>query len=79
MCYELSGELQSRMDTDAIPCDNFYQYACGDYTNKTVLTENQPMMNLLGESLWLSNLNPPIYIIDIESDYIIGKPLYDLI
>lgn len=57
MCYELSGELQSRMDIDAIPCDDFYQFACGGYMNNTVLKENQNFSGLATESHWLSNKN----------------------
>ncbi|XP_076461716.1 membrane metallo-endopeptidase-like 1 [Babylonia areolata] len=37
-CVETAAAILSRMNMSADPCDNFYQYACGGYTEKTYLS-----------------------------------------
>ena len=34
------------MNTDVDPCDDFYEFACGNYIERTVIPDNQPMQSM---------------------------------
>ena len=33
-CIQTAADLTERMDTNADPCQDFYQFACGGYVEK---------------------------------------------
>ena len=34
------------MNTNVDPCDDFYEFACGNYIEKTVIPDNRPMQSM---------------------------------
>ncbi|XP_072047613.1 endothelin-converting enzyme homolog [Amphiura filiformis] len=48
-CVITAGKLLQNMNTDADPCDNFYEFACGGWIKKTVLPEDKASYGVFTE------------------------------
>ena len=48
-CIQAASELLDRMDTKADPCNDFYQFACGGYLEKTVIPEDRSRTSMFSE------------------------------
>ena len=48
-CIQAASELLDRMDTRADPCNDFYQFACGGYLEKTVIPEDRSRTSMFSE------------------------------
>jgi len=48
-CVKTAADLVSRMDTKADPCEDFYQFACGGYLEKTVIPEDRSRTSMFSE------------------------------
>ena len=44
-CVKASAEIISNMDHTADPCDDFYQFACGGFIEKTVIPDDRTRMS----------------------------------
>lgn len=44
-CIEAAAQIQSYMDENADPCENFYTFACGNYINTTEIPEGRGMID----------------------------------
>ncbi|XP_071946178.1 neprilysin-1-like [Antedon mediterranea] len=40
-CVEVAASLISKMNTDVNPCENFYEYACGGWKEKSVIPDEE--------------------------------------
>ncbi|XP_046376734.1 neprilysin-1-like [Haliotis rufescens] len=53
-CVATSGRLLGRMNLNADPCDNFYEFACGSWMEKNIIAEDKSANDIfrnLGDSL----------------------------
>ncbi|XP_058790751.1 neprilysin-2-like [Phymastichus coffea] len=40
-CIEAASLILNNIDTKAVPCDNFYQFACGKFLEESIIPESQ--------------------------------------
>uniref|UniRef100_A0A0K8R3G2 Putative m13 family peptidase n=1 Tax=Ixodes ricinus TaxID=34613 RepID=A0A0K8R3G2_IXORI len=66
-CKETAKRILSGMNSDINPCDDFYEFACGNYISETAIPPQrtavnrfvETMMKLEGEMKHVINSNPP--------------------
>lgn len=44
-CVETAGTLIKNMDRTADPCNNFFQYSCGGFNKRNIITEDKTSIN----------------------------------
>jgi len=80
-CIQTAADLTERMDTNADPCQDFYQFACGGYVEKTIIPEDRSrtsMFSDVGDKLneqIKGMLEKPILNLD-PKPYHLAKSLY---
>ena len=53
-CIQTAADLLDKLDQTANPCDDFYQFACGGYIEKTVIPDDRTrtsMFSVVGDKL----------------------------
>ena len=53
-CIQTAADLLDKLDQTANPCEDFYQFACGGYIEKTVIPDDRTrtsMFSLVGDKL----------------------------
>ena len=40
-CIQTAADILDKLDESAEPCEDFYQFACGSYIDKTVIPDDQ--------------------------------------
>ncbi|GMR39135.1 hypothetical protein PMAYCL1PPCAC_09330, partial [Pristionchus mayeri] len=48
-CVRLAANYLNNMNADARPCDDFYEFACGRYSNSKVIPEHEKKVTVLNE------------------------------
>jgi predicted metalloendopeptidase len=71
MCQDDSEKIRSKIDKSASPCDDFYQFACGQYnpeisSDKTEVNEFSLLQDMLEEQLNLT-MSEKLHKDDISS------------
>ncbi|XP_058790686.1 neprilysin-2-like [Phymastichus coffea] len=54
-CIEAASLIIKNLDTNSVPCDNFYQFACGKFLKETVIPESKDSVSsftLTDDKLW---------------------------
>ena len=44
-CVNLAEEISGKIDNSVDPCDDFYNFACGQYVKKTKITEDKVLID----------------------------------
>ena len=53
-CIQTAADLLDKLDQTANPCDDFYQFACGGYVEKTIIPDDRTrtsMFSAVGDKL----------------------------
>ena len=61
-CIQTAAEVLDKMDQAVDPCQDFYQFACGGYVKKTVISEDKTKASLFSDVGY--KLNQQVAIID---------------
>ena len=40
-CVQAAADIIDKLDVSVEPCEDFYQFACGSYIDKTVIPDDQ--------------------------------------
>jgi len=48
-CVKAAADLMEKMDKTANPCEDFYQFACGGYMDKTVIPDDRTRTSMFSE------------------------------
>ena len=60
-CVTAAAEILNRMDSDVDPCQDFYNFACGGYIEKTVIPDDKSRSSMFSELS--DNLKEQVYIV----------------
>ena len=63
-CLKLAESIKRTLDTNADPCDNFYEYACGMWINRTKIPKQRAQYSTISQ---LSENNEKILLDSLET------------